>query len=438
MKLLSLQAILAFSLLLVVGSAGYSQEPAPEESYATGTEFQVDLAWFRTDNIKLNRLEVYYRIFNNDLQFKRVENAYQANYEISIIAYDNKGRPVDSRSRKKSFSLASYDRTVSEKDYRASQINMILPPGKYKIECTLRDKNGNGRARKALKTNLTGFDNDNPQMSGIEFVQTADSAVLDSLFLKGNRTIIPSVGREYGGDSAAVLLYYQEIYQGKGKREDIKIETQILDAKHDVVYRDTLTSTFSEGAICQLRQASLSGMKAGMYILEVILRGRREKIVDDMKETFWINWSPEALINNDFEAAVQQLKYIAAPAEMRKIENAPTPEEKLKQWNEFWLSRDPTPGTAENEAKKDYYRRIEIANQRYTVMKKEGWLADRGMIFITYGEPDQIEEYPFELSQKAYQVWYYYSSGNARKFVFVDEWGDGDYRLQYPYDGALK
>jgi len=75
MKLLSLQAILAFSLLLVVGSAGYSQEPAPEESYATGTEFQVDLAWFRTDNIKLNRLEVYYRIFNNDLQFKRVENA---------------------------------------------------------------------------------------------------------------------------------------------------------------------------------------------------------------------------------------------------------------------------------------------------------------------------------------------------------------------------
>lgn len=438
MKLLSLQTILAFSLFLAISSAGFSQEPAPEESFAVGTEFQVDLAWFRTDDIKLNRLEVYYRIFNNDLQFKRVENNYQANYEISIVAYDNKGRPVDSRNRARSFSLSSYDRTISEKDYRTSQINMLLPSGKYKIECTLNDKNGNGKARKVLRTALMASDSDNPRMSGIEFAQAADTAVLDSLFLKGNKTIIPSVSREYGSDSAAILLYYQEVYQGKDKRQDIKIETQILNSKHDVVYRDTLTSAFSEGVIRQLRQASLSGLKAGMYVLEVILRGRREKVVDDIKETFRINWSPEALINNDFEAAVQQLKYIATPAEMRKIENAPTSEEKLKQWNDFWLSRDPTPGTAENEAKKDYYRRIEISNQRYTVMKKQGWLTDRGMVFITYGEPDQIEDYPFELSEKAYQVWYYYSSGNARKFIFVDEWGDGDYRLQYPYDGVPK
>ena len=34
-----------------------------------------------------------------------------------------------------------------------------------------------------------------------------------------------------------------------------------------------------------------------------------------------------------------------------------------------------------------------------------------------------------------YQIWYYYSSGRYRKFLFVDENQDGDYRLQFPYDG---
>ena len=56
-------------------------------------------------------------------------------------------------------------------------------------------------------------------------------------------------------------------------------------------------------------------------------------------------------------------------------------------------------------------------------------------IYIQYGKPDQIEDYPFELSSKAYQIWYYYSIGERRRFIFVDEWSDGDFKLQYPYDG---
>ena len=56
-----------------------------------------------------------------------------------------------------------------------------------------------------------------------------------------------------------------------------------------------------------------------------------------------------------------------------------------------------------------------------------------GMIYIIYGEPEQVESHPFELNSKPYQIWYYYSL--SRTFVFVDEIGTGDYELQYPYDG---
>jgi len=326
---------------------------------------------------------------------------------------------------------------MSYNDYRTSQIDLVLPAGKYKIECILRDLNSGEKATRTLKTELNKFDSENPQLSGIEFVQSSDTAVLDSVFLKGNRMVIPSVARIYGGDSTSALLYYQEIYQGQDKKESIKMETQILDSKHDAVYRDTLTATFSDGIIRQLRQASLAGMRAGVYTLEVILKGRRDRIIQDMTEEFRIYWSPEALVKNDFNAAVDQLKYIATPSELKKIKNAPTMEEKIKQWNLFWSTHDPTSGTGRNELKEDYYRRIEIANARYSRLKKPGWLTDRGMIYIEYGEPDQIEDYPFEMDQKAYQIWYYYSIGVPRRFLFIDEWGDGDYRLQYPYDGIV-
>ncbi len=68
-------------------------------------------------------------------------------------------------------------------------------------------------------------------------------------------------------------------------------------------------------------------------------------------------------------------------------------------------------------------------------MRMEGWRTDRGHIYVRYGEPDYMVEEPFSLSHHPYQVWQYTRISPNRRFVFVDENEDGDYRLQYPYDG---
>jgi hypothetical protein len=71
------------------------------------------------------------------------------------------------------------------------------------------------------------------------------------------------------------------------------------------------------------------------------------------------------------------------------------------------------------------------------VGKRPGWRTDRGMIYIQYGEPDDVERHPFDMDGFPYnapwQVWRYYSTN--REFVFVDRRGSNDYELQYPYDG---
>ncbi|SYZ73484.1 conserved exported hypothetical protein [Candidatus Zixiibacteriota bacterium] len=430
MKHAFITAICALSLF------GSGTALSQEGKKQVGTpDFQVDFAQFRTDRPDTNRIEIYYRIFNSNLQFVKTADGYSAAYELALAIYDSKGHQINGLSRDRTVSVPDYARTISETDFRTSQINFDLAAGKYKIDCILTDQNSGAKSKRSLKLDIQKYDGGDPMVSGIEFVRAVDTTIYDSLFLKAGKTVIPSVGREYGGDSGSALMYYLELYQGSGKRANVMVETQLLNKRMDAVYRDTLTSVFAEPTLRQIRRISLTGIKAGVYTLEISLKGRRDKVVTDVREPLIIYWSPEAMVKNDFETAVSELKYIATPAEMKAFKKAATPEEKLHLWNQFWLKRDPTPGTPANEAKGEYYRRIDYANAHFSILRKEGWLTDRGSVYITYGEPDQIEDFPFELDSKAYQIWDYYQAGDVRRFLFIDEWGDGDYRLQYPYDG---
>ena len=71
-----------------------------------------------------------------------------------------------------------------------------------------------------------------------------------------------------------------------------------------------------------------------------------------------------------------------------------TDEEREQFIEQFWLRRDPTPDTAENEFKEEHYRRIAYANERYA-SGIPGWKTDRGRIYITFGPPDENESHPF-------------------------------------------
>jgi len=57
---------------------------------------------------------------------------------------------------------------------------------------------------------------------------------------------------------------------------------------------------------------------------------------------------------------------------------------------QFWLRRDPTPGTEENEFKEEHYRRLAYANQHFA-HTISGWKTDRGRIYIVYEPPDRID-----------------------------------------------
>ncbi|MBN2344957.1 MAG: GWxTD domain-containing protein [Candidatus Aminicenantes bacterium] len=104
----------------------------------------------------------------------------------------------------------------------------------------------------------------------------------------------------------------------------------------------------------------------------------------------------------------------------------------------FWKQRNPNPNLPENEFKKEHYRRIAYANNWFGKdSPAPGWRTDMGRVYITLGEPHQIER--FESDNEIYPtvVWFYQgmaSKGLPDSFnvVFFKQHGLGEYELYSP------
>jgi GWxTD domain-containing protein len=108
---------------------------------------------------------------------------------------------------------------------------------------------------------------------------------------------------------------------------------------------------------------------------------RQEAKLKKELETPWKNW-----LN-------QEVVYIITDEEKKTFLGLKTDEEREQFVEQFWLRRDPTPDTEENEFKEEHYRRIAYANEHYA-SGIPGWKTDRGRIYIEYGPPDEIESHP--------------------------------------------
>jgi len=128
----------------------------------------------------------------------------------------------------------------------------------------------------------------------------------------------------------------------------------------------------------------------------------------------------------------EDVAYLISDAERSAFLQLTTDEEREAFIEQFWLKRDPTPGTSRNEFKEEYYRRIAYANERFA-WNQPGWRSDRGRAYITYGPPDEIEAHPGGYRNSApWEIWRYRwidKVGKNVELTFYDPMRTGEYRL---------
>jgi GWxTD domain-containing protein len=134
----------------------------------------------------------------------------------------------------------------------------------------------------------------------------------------------------------------------------------------------------------------------------------------------------------------EEVVYIIAPLEKEVFLKLKTDRERDLFIEAFWRHRDPTPGTSENEFKKEHYRRLSYVNHFYgRTTPKPGWKTDRGRIYIILGEPNDIQRFEGKTQTYASVVWFYQGKTDLGlppgfNLVFFQEGGTGEYRLYSP------
>jgi len=405
------------------------------EQGPTRDPLMIDYAWFRSEQPGLVRLELYFQIMNKGLDFELKDGEYRAGYNLEVrIRKDDELVQSDSRDRE--VTLRADEESRTRTDHRTSQLNFDVPEGKYEVQFTLRDRNSHRVTNKDFEVRLETPRQKNPQLSLIEFTQAFQPGEGEaSVFGKGNMVVVPSVSRAYGGEEDDRLAFYFEVYPGEDSIGKVVVDTRIRHNRKGLMYRDTLHIWLGSGTERQLREVSLGDIAPGDYELEIALRGRRMKEVDKRTADFTVVWTEEGMIRHDWDNTVSQLDLLTDTDNLRDMGKLESYEDRIRAFNEFWVSHDPTPGTPENEVKLAFYGRVRIANDNFGIMRRPGWKTDRGRIYIEFGPPDHLIDVPFAPESRPYQVWHYTNIGRYRRFLFIDENADGDYRLQYPYDG---
>ncbi len=150
-----------------------------------------------------------------------------------------------------------------------------------------------------------------------------------------------------------------------------------------------------------------------------------------------LNCNPMRNLDKDPESKefYSKARFIMTKEEKEIFLRLPDSESRKQFIKEFWEKRDPDPSTEENEAKTEFYRRIEFANHYFKEGSGPGWKTDRGRIYLLLGPPDKRIQQPFldYPNLKARIIWVYYRYKLA--IEFVDSRGTGEFRINnYPVE----
>jgi len=409
-----------------------------------------DYASFKYDASR-NYVEIYYSFQHKQLKLVKDGNTFKGGLVIQVLL---KRPQEDSIIQGKAWKIPIEIKDTSEIDPNKNLIGataFLIEPGKYQFILIARDLNDFSRFDSLIIPALINPVPENKLwLSDVELCSNIyQSNNKESIFYKNTFEVIPNPSLIYGL-GLPVLYYYAEIYNINTIDADkYLVEWRIYDSFGNVVKSGKkLRMKTAANAIVEAGTVNLSNLPSGTYrFVLTAIDTSKNKGVSSIKR-FYI-YNPNITPTDTFQIAkgydltseyagmseteldkeFAMARYIATPEEINRYKQLKGEDAKRKFLADFWVKRDPDKSTPINEMKIEYFKRVEYANQHFSVGNKEGWKTDRGRVYIMYGPPDEYERHPSEVDSKPYEIWYYHNIEGGVEFVFVDKSGFSDYIL---------
>lgn len=376
------------------------------------------IVFYSKDQLK-PRLDIYLEIPLENLQFKKNYSTknYDANVDYNIKITNSSNETIANETITDIISTTKAEQKKLDESAKFIVKEFYLNPGTYTLEITLSDINIKKEKTRKAQIQINDFSQKDISFSDIMLVSNLK-------YEDGKKIITPLVDKNI--DNLKVLYLFFEVYNSQEKDVINNYSYSITNSKDKVFEKGDYTYTLLPGTNKFFEKIPTTNLVFGNYKLE-IKDNSNGQLIAEKEFTNKLSGFPGN--SKDLKLLIDQLIYIANSEELEKIKKAPTDELKEKYFIEFWRSKDPSPNTNRNELMLEYYKRIKTANERYSHYV-DGWKTDMGMVYIIFGEPSNIQRYPFTENTKPYEIWDFYNQN--RQFIFVDDTGFGDYKLTTP------
>lgn len=372
-------------LAIVITTSCYQRTYVPARtrdfSIATTKDRTRPLPHYVVYNVNDSVSRLYYQVKSADLLFERsnVTNALVANFKIEYTL-----RPVDSpKSMSDSGYVVASNVPQSGAEWVYGSVDFdVVEDGEYFIDVVLRDLNKMSTSYEMIYLSHTTADSPNnfiltePQSETPLYRNNVAESETFSL-----RYIDPTITKLF-------VTYYKNT--AEAARPPYALPVPTLPVLEDSTWMVDL-----------LQNPTLQLSNEGYYRFSTTANSSLGFYVCRFKEDFPKVTTPLALL--------EPLRYITTKKEYVTLETSARMKPSI---DSFWIA---TGGSQERarELISAYYGRVEIVNTHFSTWK-EGWKTDRGMVYIIYGEPQNVYRTP------ASETWVYGQdqSGNTLNFVF--------------------
>jgi GWxTD domain-containing protein len=414
-----MKRIWIFILAFVVTAKAQVEYSAETALAINAPMFFIDFANYKSELPEKARLDVFVQIPYSSIQFIKKDDSFIGGYNVTLTFYDpNKKNILFERIWKEKITSNDFAETISKNHYNFSYRTFDLKPGKYTIRCILEDTDSRRAGTREYKVELKNL---------LDTLSVSDILLITEIIKDSSgERIVPNISKTVSNKTTSLPFSF-EIYSNKDQQVVLEYQIENLRSKAITKYMDPITVKAGTNSIYHTIENV--NFKLGEFILRIILKDKDWKEVASSQKLFLskISGFPNSVA--DLDKAVEQLLYIASPKEMSYINEAENYDEKLDRFIKFWDKKKPNQQVEENPVLYEYYRRVEYANKNFKGMS-EGWRTDMGLIYITFGPPNNVERRPMEAYSIPYEIWEYYDLNRA--FIFADPTGFGDYRLVNP------
>ena len=349
---------------------------------------------------------------NHALTFQRDGNVFTAHYHVEVTFRADAGA-VRQLASDETVRVQSFQETQRGDESVIYQQFIGVPPGIYKVMVTVRDRSGPAASHQDRTDTVPRFAGQGTSAPLAVYRGAGRTRASDVPKLLVN----PRATVAYGADT---LRFYLEVY---GERPGARWLARALDLGGHEIWHDTVALAGTQALSSGVAQLAPGVLPVGAGRFEI---GRVGSAATHTAP-FLVSFSDQWAITN-YDQMISLLRYFERQEWVDKLRHA-TPDQRPAVWQQFYKATDPVELTPENEALDGYFRRVQIANQRFREAGEPGWLTDRGEVFITLGEPDDVFDFTSDVSRSGIRgVRWTYREQRLTLF-FQDNTGFGRYRL---------